>query len=111
MRACFWHQGQAHNIQAFGGQNLVFQGGLIRADADFFPLLEGPQGGGIAKQLGGAGVDFPLLLHDWAAGRALRPVTGYRSGVRMRWLGGDLRLLRETLATQGRPDVSTRLTP
>ncbi|MDP9225850.1 MAG: ATP-grasp domain-containing protein [Actinomycetota bacterium] len=52
-----------------------------------------------------AGVDFPLLLYAWAAGGSLHTVLGYRVGVRMRWLGGDLRWLRETLRTQNRPDV------
>src|SRR5207248_3934778 len=33
-----------------------------------------------------AGVDFPLLLHRWAAGERLDPVPGYRVGLRMRWL-------------------------
>ncbi len=41
-----------------------------------------------------AGVNFPVLLYDWAAGRPLRSVSGYRYGIRMRWLGGDLRWLR-----------------
>jgi len=52
-----------------------------------------------------AGVDFPLLLYRWAAGESLQASTGYRTGVRMRWLGGDLDWLRETLRGQGRPDV------
>jgi predicted ATP-grasp superfamily ATP-dependent carboligase len=52
-----------------------------------------------------AGVDFPMLLHGWATGRPLpRPHT-YREGVRMRWLGGDIQWLRQTLEGQGRPDV------
>jgi hypothetical protein len=52
-----------------------------------------------------AGVDFPLLLYTWAAGDSLHAIPSYRIGLRMRWLGGDLRWLRETLRTQGRPDV------
>lgn len=52
-----------------------------------------------------AGVNFPLLLYSWAVGDALRTNPGYRVGLRMRWLGGDLLWLRETLKTQGRPDV------
>lgn len=55
-----------------------------------------------------AGVDFPRLLYAWAAGEPLRPIAGYRVGYRMRWLGGELQWLRETLRTQGRPDVSPR---
>jgi predicted ATP-grasp superfamily ATP-dependent carboligase len=52
-----------------------------------------------------AGVDFPLLLQRWAAGEALRPVAGYRLGVRMRWLGGDLSRLAEAARGQRGPDT------
>jgi predicted ATP-grasp superfamily ATP-dependent carboligase len=52
-----------------------------------------------------AGVDFPLLLHRWASGAPLAASPGYRVGVRMRWLGGDLRRLAESVERRGRPDV------
>ena len=52
-----------------------------------------------------AGVDFPALLYGWAIGSPLQETTSYRDGVRMRWFGGDLRWLRQTLLTQGQPDV------
>jgi predicted ATP-grasp superfamily ATP-dependent carboligase len=52
-----------------------------------------------------AGVDFPLLLYRWAVGDQLQPVDAFRTGIRMRWLGGDVRWLRKTLASQGRPDA------
>jgi predicted ATP-grasp superfamily ATP-dependent carboligase len=52
-----------------------------------------------------AGVDFPGLLYAWAAGLPLTPVSGYREGVRMRWLGGDIRWLGETFRQRGRPEV------
>jgi len=52
-----------------------------------------------------AGVNFPLLLYAWAAERSLHTVLDYRVGLRMRWLGGDLRWLLETMRTQNRPDV------
>jgi predicted ATP-grasp superfamily ATP-dependent carboligase len=52
-----------------------------------------------------AGIDFPALLYDWATGRESPAVDGYERGVRMRWLGGDLRWLRETLRHQGRPEM------
>ncbi|HXA54664.1 MAG TPA: NAD(P)-binding domain-containing protein, partial [Solirubrobacteraceae bacterium] len=51
-----------------------------------------------------AGVPFPRLLYEWAAGERLREQRGYRSGVRMRWLGGDLSWLKKVLAAQGQPD-------
>ena len=54
-----------------------------------------------------AGVDFPTLLYRWAAGLPMRRQDAYRTGLRVRWLGGDLRWLRTSLQTQGRPDVPT----
>jgi hypothetical protein len=55
-----------------------------------------------------AGVDFPRLLHAWAAGEPIPAVFPYRLGVRMRWLGGDLHWLASTMAGQGRLDVPSR---
>jgi predicted ATP-grasp superfamily ATP-dependent carboligase len=52
-----------------------------------------------------AGVDFPRLLFAWVTGCPLPPVPKYRAGVRMRWLGGDIQWLRQTLQQRGRPDV------
>lgn len=52
-----------------------------------------------------AGVDFPVLLHAWACGERAAPSRGYRIGVRMRWLGGDVRWLRDAIALRGRPEV------
>lgn len=51
-----------------------------------------------------AGVDIPLLVHRWATGEELPAPGGYRAGVRMRWLAGDLLWLNATLRTRGRPD-------
>jgi predicted ATP-grasp superfamily ATP-dependent carboligase/thioredoxin reductase len=51
-----------------------------------------------------AGVDFPLLLARWAAGDEIARVTTYQAGIRMRWLGGDLRLLRHALGNGHRPE-------
>lgn len=55
-----------------------------------------------------AGVSFPRLLYAWAAGAPVEEVAGYRVGVRMRWLGGDLEWLRHALAAPGGPDVPGR---
>lgn len=52
-----------------------------------------------------AGLDFPLLLYQWAAGLPMRHQNAYRVGLRVRWLGGDIRWLRTSLRSQGRPDV------
>jgi glutathione synthase/RimK-type ligase-like ATP-grasp enzyme len=51
-----------------------------------------------------SGVDFPMLIHRWAAGRPLAPIPGYRVGVRVRWLGGDVRWLRAVIRDRGLPD-------
>ncbi|HUN35738.1 MAG TPA: ATP-grasp domain-containing protein [Trebonia sp.] len=52
-----------------------------------------------------AGVDFPLMIWRWATGLDIAPVTGYRCGVRTRWLHGDLRWLWQNWARTGRPDA------
>lgn len=53
-----------------------------------------------------AGVDFPWLLYAWAAGRPVPEVHGYRTGVRMRWLGGDIQWLSQTIAHRGALEVA-----
>jgi predicted ATP-grasp superfamily ATP-dependent carboligase len=55
-----------------------------------------------------SGVDLPTMLWRWGAGEPVQPVRSYRTGVRVRWLGGEIDWLRETLHSQGRPDVPTR---
>lgn len=55
-----------------------------------------------------AGVNFPEMVYRWAAGQPLTACSGYRVGLRMRWLGGDLAWLRDTWRQQGRPDVMSR---
>jgi predicted ATP-grasp superfamily ATP-dependent carboligase len=52
-----------------------------------------------------AGVDFPRLIHRWAAQLPLEPVFHYRHGVRARWLGGDLQWLQSVTRQQGMPDA------
>ena len=52
-----------------------------------------------------AGVNFPLLVHDWATGNRLDRASGYRTGVRMRWLAGDVRWVIDSLRGQDRPDA------
>jgi predicted ATP-grasp superfamily ATP-dependent carboligase/thioredoxin reductase len=55
-----------------------------------------------------AGVPFPRLLYDWASGGRLHEQVGYRTGVHMRWLGGDLSWLKNVLVDQGHPDAPPR---
>jgi predicted ATP-grasp superfamily ATP-dependent carboligase len=51
-----------------------------------------------------AGVDFPLMVWQWATGQPIQPVLSYRTGVRTRWLHGDVRWLWENQRRIGRPD-------
>jgi predicted ATP-grasp superfamily ATP-dependent carboligase len=55
-----------------------------------------------------AGVPFPRLLHDWASGESLTETSGYMTGLRMRWLGGDLSRLKSILSHPNRPDAPSR---
>jgi glutathione synthase/RimK-type ligase-like ATP-grasp enzyme len=51
-----------------------------------------------------AGVDFPVMLWQWATGEPLPVQSDYRRGVRMRFLAGDLEWLWENIKCRGRPD-------
>ena len=51
-----------------------------------------------------SGVDFPVLLWRWAAGKSLAPISNYQTGVRMRFLHGDIEWLSENLKRRNRPD-------
>jgi cation diffusion facilitator CzcD-associated flavoprotein CzcO len=55
-----------------------------------------------------AGVPFPRMLFEWASGGEVQRVEGYRVGLRMRWLGGDIAWLRSVARHSGRPDVPAR---
>ena len=44
-----------------------------------------------------AGVDFPWLLYQLASGAQPKPVDNYKTGIRLRWLLGDLDNLYLTL--------------
>jgi predicted ATP-grasp superfamily ATP-dependent carboligase len=55
-----------------------------------------------------SGIDFPVLVAQWAREDLGAPVSGYRIGTRMRWLGGDLARLREVLRDQDQPQVESR---
>lgn len=55
-----------------------------------------------------AGVNFPVLIWQWATGQPISRVKDYRSGVRTRWLHGELRWLRDNHSRAGRPDSVSR---
>jgi predicted ATP-grasp superfamily ATP-dependent carboligase len=53
-----------------------------------------------------AGVDFPYLLYQWAAGEPITKVESYRVGGWMRFLAGDLMTTIAALQQHGRPGVA-----
>jgi predicted ATP-grasp superfamily ATP-dependent carboligase len=53
-----------------------------------------------------SGVDFPQLVYQWASGRAIDTVRAYRTGVWMRYLGGDIMTTYASLRERGRPAVA-----
>ncbi len=54
-----------------------------------------------------SGVDFPHLLYQWARGAPIDTVAGYRTGVWMRYLRGDLMATIAALEQRGRPGVAS----
>src|SRR5690349_10474018 len=82
----------------------------FRRDREGRPVLMevNPRMGGSVSLAMRAGVNFPQLAFDWQAGRALQLFAGYRTGVRLRWLGGDILNLRAAYVMQGHPDVPSR---
>jgi len=78
----------------------------FRRDASGHPLLMeiNPRLAGTLENAIRSGVDFPLMIWQWATGQPVQPVRAYRVGVRTRWLHGDLRWLVENRQRIGRPD-------
>ncbi|HEY1704913.1 MAG TPA: ATP-grasp domain-containing protein [Trebonia sp.] len=83
----------------------------FRRDADGRPLLMeiNPRLAGTLENALRAGVDFPLLIWQFATGQPVSRVHGSRTGVRTRWLHGDLRWLRDNQRRAGRPDSVPRI--
>jgi len=52
-----------------------------------------------------AGVDFPYLLYTMAMEGDVQPVLTYKTGVRTRWMLGDLRALVDYLRTDKRMEI------
>lgn len=82
----------------------------FRRDADGKPLLMeiNARLAGTLENAIQSGVDFPLMTWRWASGQSVSRVESYRTGVRTRWLLGDLRWLHENLFRNGRPDTVPR---
>lgn len=59
---------------------------------------------GVIETAWRAGVDFPAMVWRWASGLPVEGVTDYRTGLRMRWLRGDMRWLKDSAGQSGRPD-------
>ena len=53
-----------------------------------------------------SGVDFPYLLYQWASGERIDVVAGYRTGVCMRFLWGDIAATARSVQQRGRPGVA-----
>ena len=49
-----------------------------------------------------SGVDFPYLTYQLANGERIKPVFNYRSGVKYRWLNGDIANLFSTMVGKSR---------
>ncbi len=82
----------------------------FRRDAAGRPLLMeiNPRLAGTIENAIHSGVDFPLLIWQWAAGLPVSRVTGYKAGVRTHWLHGELRWLRDNYGRASRPDSVSR---
>jgi predicted ATP-grasp superfamily ATP-dependent carboligase len=78
----------------------------FRRDASGNPLLMeiNPRLAGTLENAIHSGVDFPQMIWQWGTGQPIDPVTSYRTGVRTRWLAGDLRWLWDGVLHPGRPD-------
>jgi hypothetical protein len=50
-----------------------------------------------------AGIDVPYMLYQWASGDKIDPMTPYKSGVWMRYLGGDIRATFDLVTKPDRP--------
>jgi hypothetical protein len=48
------------------------------------------------------------MIWQWATGNPVDRVQSYRSGLRMRWLRGDMRWLMNNRGRAGRPDSMSR---
>ena len=78
----------------------------FRRDANGKPLLMeiNARLAGTLENAIHSGVDFPLMIWQWGTGQPIQPVKSYRTGVRTRWLAGDLRWLWDGVMQAGRPD-------
>jgi predicted ATP-grasp superfamily ATP-dependent carboligase len=78
----------------------------FRRDASGHPLLMeiNARLAGTLENAIHSGVDFPVMIWQWGTGQPIESVKSYRTGVRTRWLAGDLRWLWDVVLKPGRPD-------
>jgi len=78
----------------------------FRRDAQGRPLLMeiNPRLAGTLENALRSGVNIPLMTWQWAAGLTVAPVAVNRTGVRTRWLVGDLAWVARNWQRAGRPD-------
>lgn len=50
-----------------------------------------------------AGIDIPYMIYQWASGQKIDRVGRYRTGLWMRYLGGDIRATFDTITKPNRP--------
>jgi len=79
----------------------------FRRDADGVPYLMeiNPRLSASVEIAVRCGVDFPRLVYQWGSGQPIETVAGYRTGVWMRYLKGDLMTTIAALRQRGRPGV------
>ena len=77
----------------------------FRRDASGRPLLMeiNARLAGTLENAMHSGVNFPLMMWQWGSGQPVTKVTSYQTGVRTRWLAGDLRWLWDSAARPDRP--------
>ena len=82
----------------------------FRRDAGHRPLLMeiNARLAGTIENAVQSGIDFPLMIWQWATGLPVDRTGTYRTGVRTRWLHGDTRWLRDNQRRAGRPDSVSR---
>jgi glutathione synthase/RimK-type ligase-like ATP-grasp enzyme len=78
----------------------------FRRDASGKPLLMeiNARLAGTLENAVNSGVDFPMMIWQWGTGQPIEPQKSYRTGVRTRWLAGDMRWLWDGVMAAGRPD-------
>jgi predicted ATP-grasp superfamily ATP-dependent carboligase len=78
----------------------------FRRDGDGRPLLMeiNPRLAGTLENALRSGVNVPLMTWRWAVGLEVQPVADHRTGVRTRWLAGDLAWVTQNWQRAGRPD-------